>query len=159
MASVWNFTHKSKVSIQASAEEVGRLVRFGFVGVFITFLYPLMTLGVFWLGIANATAASVIGHLICAFFSYVGHAFFSFGVTGDHRLFVKRFIVVGALSLVANIFVTWELTARFGLSSIVPVVVVTILIPGVNFLCSRFWIFEPGLKVSASVEDERGYVQ
>jgi putative flippase GtrA len=87
-----------------------------------------------------------MGYLASCGVSYFGHMHFSFGVEPKHRTYFWRFLVVSFLSFVLNVAVTWVITILFAYSVRISVIVVSILIPAVNYICNRFWVFLPGLK-------------
>jgi putative flippase GtrA len=92
--------------------------------------------------------ASILGQGISAAVSYFGHLWFSFQVKTNHRTFLWRFLVIAAVTFGLNAAVTYLFTHVFGISNRVTIMVVTILIPLVNYLCNRLWVFRPGLRTS-----------
>lgn len=125
--------------------ETGRILRFGVVGIAATLTYAGATaLSVEWLHLAPVPA-SILGQIVSTGVSYFGHAFYSFRVKGDHRTFLWRFFVIGALTFTMNGAVTWLLTDKIGVSYRISVAIVTVLIPITNYLGNRFWVFLPGL--------------
>lgn len=125
--------------------EAGRLVRFALVGVLASLLYALVTYAIAAAGIATPVVAAVGGSVAAGFVSYFGHLHFSFAVEPNHRVFVRRFVVITALVFLVNIGTTWLMTAVLKTSYVYSIIVVMALIPGISYLCNRFWIFEPGL--------------
>ena len=135
------------------AVEMERLFRFGIVGILATLVYVLVTLAVVASGLANPIVASVIGQTTSAFVSYFAHLHYSFGVPPQHRLFVWRFLVVAVITYLANIIVTYLLTKVFGISYLISIAAVMILIPILNYICNRLWVFMPGL--AGPLEDRK----
>ena len=126
--------------------EVGRIVRFGGVGILATLVYMAATfVAVEWVGVA-AVMASLLGQLASTAVSYFGHLYYSFGVAADHRSYLWRFLAVAVVTFSLNGFVTYLLTDIIGVSYRASVVVVAILIPLANYLCNRFWVFRSGLR-------------
>lgn len=125
--------------------ETGRVLRFGIVGIAATLTYAGATaLSVEWLKLAPVPA-SILGQIVATGVSYFGHAFYSFRVRGDHRIFIWRFFVTGVLTFTMNGVVTWLLTSQIGMSYRVSVAIVTVLIPLTNYVGNRFWVFLPGI--------------
>ncbi len=125
--------------------ELYRFVRFGMVGILATLVYAGMTfVGVEFLGLA-AVRASIVGQVLSMAASYFGHSIFSFGVVTDHRAHLWRFLVIAVLTFGMNGVVTWALTNAMGLGYRVAVVIVGVLIPVMNYVCNRFWVFLPGI--------------
>jgi putative flippase GtrA len=128
--------------------EIGRLVRFGFTGLVVTFVYAAVTIVLVEAGGVGAIAASIAGYLAAGGVSYLGHLYFSFSVRPDHRAYVWRFLIAATLSFVLTIVITWIVTQVLGFSARVSVPVVSILLPATSYVCNRFWVFLPGLKTA-----------
>jgi len=126
--------------------EVGRIIRFGIVGVGAALVYAAVTALAVESGVASPVVASVSGHLVAGLVSYFGHLHFSFAVNPDHQVFAWRFVVIALITIAMNIGVTVLLTMVLGMSYRVAVLVVMVLIPLTNYLCNRFWVFHPGLE-------------
>src|SRR4051794_24309344 len=93
--------------------EVGRIVRFGIVGVVAAAVYFGLALAIAVAG-AGPVVATIVGHVITALISYFGHLQFSFAVEADHSTFVIRFVFVALVSLALNVATTWTMTSVFG---------------------------------------------
>jgi putative flippase GtrA len=129
--------------------ELGRLVRFGFIGTLATITY-------FGTAFASAAvlhfspvAASVIALGASVFVSYFGHLYVSFRVSPDHRTFLVRFAVVAVSSLLVTTGTTALMAEALKTPYIISLCVVSVLIPATNYLLNRFWVFLPGLKSAA----------
>jgi len=133
-------------SIRHMAAEIGRIFRFGIVGVVATLVYAGVTALVVETGVGHPIVATVVGQLAAGFVSYFGHLRFSFAVNPDHQVFAWRFLVIAVITFAMNVGVTFLLTAIFGISYRISILVVTVLIPITNYLCNRFWVFHPGLE-------------
>jgi putative flippase GtrA len=130
--------------------EAGRLARFGIIGALAGVVYAVVTFLIVAAGLGGPVAATIIGHLAAGFVSYFGHLHYSFAVEPDHRVFLWRFVVIAVVAFAANIGTTWLFTVALKLSYIYSIVVVMVLIPVVNYVCNRFWIFRSGLAPLAS---------
>ena len=135
--------------------EGGRLVRFSAVGALAAAVYALTTFLVVALGLGQPLAATIIGHVGAGFVSYFGHLHYSFAVEPDHRVFLWRFVAIAVVALAVNITVTWLFTVVFKHSYISSIAVVTVLIPVVNYLSNRFWIFSSGLRALDSRTNDK----
>jgi putative flippase GtrA len=130
--------------------EAGRLVRFGIVGALASIVYAGVTFLIVSAGLGGPLAATIVGQMAAGVVSYIGHLRYSFAVEPDHRVFLWRFIAVAIIAFAANILTTWLLTAVLRVSYIYAIVAVTVLIPIINYLCNRFWIFRSGMVPLAS---------
>jgi putative flippase GtrA len=127
--------------------EVGRIARFGIVGVVATLVYISTSwTAVYSFGLPPVTG-SIFGQALGVGVSYFGHSLFSFRVKIDHRVFLWRFILIAALTFALNIAVTWTLTGFFSLSFWISTLAVTVLIPTTNYLFNRFWVFHPARSI------------
>jgi len=129
------------------------VARFGIVGIVATAVYPAVSLAIVWSGLGGAIVATVLGHLAAGVVSYFGHLRYSFKVESEHAVFLRRFLVLAFAMLGLNIGITWLSTSVLSFPPIVPIATVAVLIPVMNYLCSRFWVFYPGLTPTA---DKRG---
>ena len=125
--------------------ETRRIARFGVVGILATFVYLSATFIAVEVFGFSAIPASVIGQAMSVGISYFGHSMFSFQVATDHRVFLWRFIMIAIVAFAMNIAVIWGLTERLGFSYQISMMIVTILVPTMTYLCNRFWVFLPGL--------------
>lgn len=128
-----------------SLVELGRIIRFGVVGIGATLVYAVVTAaGNEALGI-KPVLASIIGQAASTAVSYFGHALFSFRVKTNHQTYLWRFLVIAAFTFALNGAVTWLIADVLKLSPRIAIATVTVLIPIVNYVCNRFWVFMPGL--------------
>ena len=136
-------------SVKQIGIEIGRIVRFGAVGVAAALVYFCATIGLVLAG-AAPLAATLIGHGLAALTSYFGHQQYSFAVAADHRTYGVRFAVVTLATVALNIAITWLFTSVLAVSYLYAVAAVTVLVPAANYLCNRFWVFMPGLRAVAA---------
>jgi len=133
--------------------EIGRIFRFGLIGLAATAVYAVVAAAGNEIFLVPAIAASIIGQAAATSVSYFGHSSFSFQVKTSHRDFLWRFLVISALTFGLNIIVTWLIVDVAKLSPRIAIAVVTVLVPLVNYLCNRFWVFRRGLtQASEDVE-------
>ena len=129
------------------ATEFGRLVRFGVTGTVAALAYAELTFVLVETGLARPVAATIFGYFVAATISYLGHMYFSFRVEPDHRTFFWRFVAMAAIIFAMTILVTYLVTDILGGSYRISIAAVTVLIPTTNYICNRFWVFQPGVKV------------
>jgi putative flippase GtrA len=133
--------------------EIGRFVRFGLVGICATLVYVLISL------VANEALriapvpSSVLAQAVAFGVSYIGHSAYSFRVKTNHRVIFWRFMVITGLTFILATVTTWLIADAAGLSPRIAIATVALLIPAVNYICNRFWVFMPGLAPAAHVED------
>jgi putative flippase GtrA len=125
--------------------EAGRILRFGLIGICATLVYALTAAMAIEILSISPIPSSILGQAVSAVVSYLGHSIFTFRVKTDHRAFLWRFMIIAGLTLATNVTVTWLLTDILRLSHRVMIAVVSILIPTINYVCNRFWVFKPGL--------------
>ena len=125
------------------AVELGRMVRFGFVGTIAAATYAAVTFAIAELRIADPVVASVIGYFCAALISYFGHLYYSFRVTPDHRTFLWRFAITVVVTSGMTVGCTWLMTEYWSYPAWAAVLAVTLLIPATNYVCGRFWVFLP----------------
>jgi putative flippase GtrA len=134
--------------------EFGRMVRFGVVGACATLVYVAVA------GPANEAfgilpvVASLLGVTASLGVSYFGHLFFSFRVEPNHGEFLWRFVLIAALSFGLSGGATWlvanvmELSPRFAIATVI------VVIPIVNYVCNRCWVFKPGITAQIGAQPE-----
>jgi putative flippase GtrA len=127
---------------------MGRVIRFGLVGILATSVYAVATFVAVEFFYFTPVIGALLGQATSALVSYFGHAMYSFRVDLDHRTFLWRFFLIGIVTVGINVGTTWVLTEAIGFSYRIAIVVVTVLIPVTNYLCNRYWVFLPGLAQS-----------
>lgn len=132
-------------SLPKLISETGRIVRFGVVGIAATAVYASSTFVAVGILHLSPVRSSIIGQLVATGVSYFGHTLYSFGLKLDHRTYFWRFLLIAAITFIVNGAVTWLMAEALGLSYRATIAIVTILIPIVNYVCNRFWVFLPGL--------------
>jgi putative flippase GtrA len=130
--------------------ESGRFFRFGMVGIAATAVYAIVAFSSVEIAGASPVLASIIGQVAAMSVSYFGHAIYSFTVKLDHGTYLWRFLVIAAFTFGMNAFVTWLLTGVVGMPHRAVLVIVMVMIPILNYLCNRFWVFLPGLEAAHS---------
>jgi putative flippase GtrA len=150
-----NQAHRRTPGAKELRIEIARIARFGIVGILAAIVYAVVTALIVQTGLGLPLVATVIGHLVAGTVSYLGHLYFSFAVVPDHRTFLYRFVLITAAALALNVGVTWLLTQRLGMSYWIAIGAVTVLIPAMNYLCNRLWVFQPGIKMASRDDRDR----
>jgi len=127
------------------AIEFGRLFRFGLTGTVATLAYAGSTIALVRYDLLGPVSATIVGYLVGAIISYLGHLHFSFRVEPDHRTFVWRFVVTAAITFPVTIIVTYLVADLLHWPYQIAIAIVTVLNPAIGYLCFRFWVFFPGL--------------
>jgi putative flippase GtrA len=136
-----------------SLVEIGRIIRFGIVGVTATLIYASISLLALETLHFTPVSASILGQLVATGVSYFGHSMFSFAVKTDHRTYLWRFLVIAALTFVLNGALTWLMTDVLRVTPQLSIAIVTVVIPVTNYFCNRLWVFTYGL--SANLPDSK----
>ncbi len=124
-------------------EELGRLFRFGIVGVAATAVYWVVTVTLaqgFGIG---AVFASLLGVACSASVSYFGHQIYSFRVEPDHDRYVLRFILVNGFTLGLNLLLIWLIVDIIHFAPAIGATAVVIVIPCLNYVLNKYFVFQP----------------
>ena len=97
-----------------------------------------------WLGVP-ALVGATLGCLVTASISYFGHQRFSFAVASDHSEYFPRFAALSVTSYLINLGIVALSVDVLQLSYKTAVVLVMLLIPVINYLLSRYWVFYSGI--------------
>jgi putative flippase GtrA len=137
------------VSFASWQREFFRVARYSLVGVLSAFVYAAVSAAC--LLKTNIMMATIIGQVASTVVSYLGHLHFSFAVRPQHRVFLSRFLFVVGATFLVNIAVTWLFSSAVPIPHQFSILLVTILIPPMSYLASRFWVFLPGLSGTRSL--------
>lgn len=128
----------------AARREVGRIVRYGLVGAGTIVVFYATEISAVELAGVKPVAASLLAQAVTIGVAYYGHALISFQVEPQRSTFV-RFVMITAITMAANWAGTELITGYLGQSYLAAMIVVSLLVPLVSYLCNRFWVFMPGL--------------
>ncbi|MDX8480578.1 GtrA family protein [Mesorhizobium sp. VK24D] len=123
--------------------EAARILRFAAIGGLSTLIYAVLTLALsdrHGLGMP-ATIASIAGYGAGAVFSYCGHRFVTFMSGGAVGFEIPRFAIATAIGFLLSLALAAVLTDLAGVSSSVPVALSSILVPALNFVMLRKFVF------------------
>ncbi len=119
-----------------------QILRFAIVGLCSTAIYIVVTLSLDafftqWPSAISAFVASCIG----AVFSYSAHKTFTFSSDGRHQHEAPRFAVVTAVGFSISTLLPFVLHDVMGLALIIPVMLAATLVPAINFVALRWFVF------------------
>lgn len=89
--------------------------------------------------------ASLIGFVVANPFSYFGHKLITFMVPGRDVFEAARFVVSALIGLALASAVPYALIAWLSVPRLAALATAVIVIPVVNYLAMRFWVFAHGL--------------
>ncbi|WP_051333947.1 GtrA family protein [Mesorhizobium sp. WSM3224] len=125
----------------------GRPGRFLVIGIGATLIYALLAAS-FSAAAAmplNPAMGSVLAYGLAAVFSYAGHKYFTFVSRGAHRFEVPRFAVLTLAGLATSFALPAVLSQWLGLPVQVPIALTSLLVPLVNYVVLRHWVFARAL--------------
>lgn len=119
------------------------IVRFALVGLSATALYVILAFSLEnafaqWPSAGSAFAA----YLVAGLYSYLAHKFFTFVSDGSHGREAPRFIVVGIAGFGLAALLPFILHDVMGFAFAVPVLLTAILVPVMNFVALRWFVFD-----------------
>ena len=132
-----------RVGDLTSDADFQRIIRFGIVGVGATAIYFLMAIslpGQTWVAI-SPTLASVLASILSIFASYFGHHKFTFAKTGQHAVFLPRFLLLAGILSAAAALGTYVLTAKLSIGYRLAALIVTVCYPVLSFVLNRLLVF------------------
>lgn len=123
--------------------EPARILRFAAIGGVSTLIYAVLTLALSALhGFGMpVTIASIAGYGAGAVFSYCGHRFVTFMSDGAVGFEIVRFACATALGFLLSVGLAVILADVAGLPPLVPVAIASILVPVLNFIILRKFVF------------------
>jgi len=127
-----------------------RPVRFLVTGIGATLLYALLAAAFSTATPMKPALGSVLAYALAAIFSYAGHKYFTFVSSGAHRFEVPRFAALTLLGLATSFALPAVLSQWLGLPVQVPIALTCLLVPLVNYVVLRHWVFGSALAGPAS---------
>ena len=122
-------------------EELKTLIRFGFVGVGVSSVYILLSVGIReFAGLSIHTSTAIA---MCAAFtlSYFGHKIFSFRAQGSHKLYFTRFVITVIIITIIHSLLMEITTHYYAEYYYLSVFSIVIVIPVISYILNRFLIF------------------
>lgn len=132
-------SHGNRPSAKFPANQ---LLRFMATGLSVTMLYVVLALVLDRiLPQLPGSVISFVAHALCGIYSYLAHKFFTFESGGMHRVEGPRFILLTAAGFgIATGLAAW-LHDFWNWPIAIPVVIAAILVPCMNYLGMRFFVF------------------
>ena len=121
--------------------ESARILRFAAIGGLSTLIYAVLTLALSAGHGLGMPVASMAGYGAGAVFSYCGHRFVTFMSDGAVGFEVPRFAMATAIGFLLSLALAAVLTDIAGLSPSVPVALSCVLVPALNFVLLRNFVF------------------
>ncbi len=119
------------------------LLTFAGVGLTATVLYFVLASTASALFQAPAAVCSVVAYLLSAILSYYGHKHLSFVSSGAHLLEAPRFVAATGLGLLLAYLIPMAVE-RVGWPHVVAYMAVCLIVPAVNFVLLKSWVFRTG---------------
>ncbi|MBZ9991769.1 GtrA family protein [Mesorhizobium sp. BH1-1-5] len=128
--------------------ESARILRFAAIGGISTLIYAVVTLALsdrHGFGMP-ATTASIAGYGAGAVFSYCGHRFVTFMSDGAVGFEIVRFACATAIGFLLSVGLAVALADIAGLPALVPVAMACALVPVLNFVILRKFVFTAAMR-------------
>ncbi|TPN84224.1 GtrA family protein [Mesorhizobium sp. CU2] len=130
--------------------EPARILRFAAIGGLSTLIYAVGTLALSGRFGLSAAIGSVVAYGAGAVFSYCGHRFVTFMSDGAVGFELARFACATAVGFLLSVGLASILTDLGGLSPSIPVTLASVLVPVLNFVLLRKFVFVGSDPISSS---------
>ena len=123
---------------------LGRIVRFGTVGIAATLTYAASAFILSYgppSALLSAAAASFVAYVIAMPVSYLGHKHLTFGSHGAHILEAPRFLASAVLGIGISCLLPLIVVDGLALAPAVSIILACILVPVINFVVLESWVF------------------
>ena len=137
-----------------SFAEIGRLVRFGGIGIISLLVYSSLYAILAGATRLSAIPISIIAYATAMVVSFVGHKYVTFRVGGNIRVQVLKFIAMHCLCLLMTIVITGLVVDVLRWPYGVGILLVDIAIPALSFVVLKLIVFE-GKCTAASLANSR----
>lgn len=119
--------------------ELGRILRFGMVGLLSVGIYMLLFSGVVQL--VPPVPASLIAYLLSMLVNFVLQSRFSFRQKALSGTSAVRFVLMHILCMALNSGLLWLMTDQLGLPTMASQAAIVVFIAALSYLISRFWVY------------------
>lgn len=119
-----------------------QLARFGVIGIISTVIHLGTALALRELTSLAPLAANLGGFVCAVMFSYFGHAKLTFRQGAWQGEQFTRFAITALSALSVSSLITWWMTDRMGASFALAMLLVGAVVPVVNFIVLKLWVFE-----------------
>ncbi|MER9230748.1 GtrA family protein [Mesorhizobium sp. M0622] len=129
-----------------------RLSRFALIGIASTLIYAVCAFLLSALPgpVLPAALASVAAYIIAAIFSYLGHKYVTFVSPGTHAFEAPRFFLLTALGIGFSWLLPLVLVDCLGTRPVLPIAIICVAVPAINYFILDRWVFAPGPKMPAA---------
>lgn len=121
--------------------ELGRMFRFGLVGLLSVGLYMLVFAAI--VRFVPPVPASFLAYLLSMVVNFVLQSRFSFRQQSLSGTSAVRFVLMHALCMGLNSGLLWLATGPLALPAMGSQAVIVVFIAGLSYLVSRFWVYPP----------------
>lgn len=118
---------------------IARTFRFAIVGIASTIIYAALAFGLLAAGFATLWAHS-IAYVISILASYAGQKVFTFGIRGQHRRNMPRFIIA-TIGLAVTQFLLVALLEFLKVDPRITLAISTLYYPPASFVVHNLWTF------------------
>lgn len=123
--------------------KIGKLARFGIVGVLSTLAYMAITNALVASGTAGPALAAGVGYLVVVPINYLMHRSFSFRSSRSHRSAGHRYLLVHMCNIAGTMGVMHVVTSMLHLDYRIGIVLTAVLVPVAVFVLLDRWVFPP----------------
>ena len=133
----------ARIKALLTPAELGRMVRFGLVGVLSVGLYMLLFTTI--VRLVPPVPASLLAYLLSMVVNFVLQARFSFRQQALSGTSAVRFVLMHMLCMGLNSSLLWLTTGPLGLPVLPAQSAIVVFIAGLSYVISRFWVYRtPG---------------
>jgi putative flippase GtrA len=127
---------------QTAFAELRRLVRFGVVGIVSLLVYSSLYTMLAETTHFSAVPISIIAYATAMVVSFVGHKYVTFGVIGNIRAQIFKFVALHCICLLMTVMITHLVVDTLRWPYGVGILLVDIAIPLLSFLALKLVVFE-----------------
>jgi putative flippase GtrA len=135
-----------------TTKTLATLVRFGGVGIAATITYFVLANIFVSTVLTDAKQASLAAYTSASIISYLGHRTLTFQSDQLHRVGLPRFVISTILGCLLSYLLPKLLDEQLSLSAQVAFGVICFVVPVVNYVLFRFWVFALKDSESASLK-------
>lgn len=130
----------ARIKALLSPAEIGRMVRFGLVGLLSVGLYMLLFTTI--IRVVPPVPASILAYLLSMVVNFILQSRFSFRQQALSGTSALRFVLMHMLCMGLNSSLLWLATGPLGLPVLPAQSAIVIFVAGVSYLISRFWVYQ-----------------
>jgi putative flippase GtrA len=132
----------ARVRAKAVFVELRRLVRFGAIGITALVVYSSLYATLAETTHLSAIPISIIAYATGMVVSFVGHKYFTFGVAGNIRAQIFKFVAWHSLCLFVTVLITGLVVDKFSWPYGIGILIVDVAIPLLSFLALKLVVFK-----------------